>query len=1178
MKVLMERIASGNVSYEIADALISENKITVELDADETIEGDIAIVGKNSMDIKGIGYSSDSHFVFRYNQFNGIKNRLHYIINGKNLVPNKVCIGKINIITTAGEFEIPFEIKVKEREIVTEIGVLKTLEDFVEYVRTNYDEALILFISKDFSEYFLKGDNHGIALYKQLMRNANRDVALEEFMVAMGLKEPVKISLKSETKEYENLTDNYGDTLIITRNTWGYAEIDVELEGEFFYNCKERITSEQFNGKIMEYSYYLNTAKLHCGMNEGKIIFKTAGGKEEYKVVVKNPKNDNSDYIKLRTTDGFLIKNYLKFRTGNITGRKWIDDAADIAEQRLTVDNSDITGNLLKAQVAILNNNKELAKLALDESAKYIQDSNPKNVIAYCYYLYLAALYKNEYDFTNEAKKKIEQYYEGGHDNWQILWILFNMDSRYDENPSLKYTLIKRMFNKGCTSPVMYYEAAKIINKQPELLRVMNRFEIQVLNFAGKYSMVKVELAKQAADLMNSERSFKPLYIDILSRIYKETKDNEVLTSICSEIINSGKISNEYFKWLREGVRKELKITNLYEYYIYSIDTNSYEPLEKTAYKYFSYGTDTLVYNKDYFYANMLENLGKNDELYPKYKAGLEKYVTEQLLKGNNNIHLKKIYSYILDDEFLDGNLDEYMPGIMNTYRMKVNNQDITNVIVSHKEVESIQSMPLTDGEAYITLYTKEPVIVFINHSGKVLADVDYTMEKMEVTAPLTKTGNNLMTMLCQLEDVMDSPEKYVGQVVQLKEIEESDTLTVEFKNYLKEFIVDYYYKEFDKGQFDDYILEFDMEELSMASRNKLLEILIKKELWEKVMPYLDKYGYLSINEGLLEKVCRHYVAEQHYSENELLTEICGYVFEKGCTDEAVLKYMAKYYNSGTENLYKLYTQMKAMNITDNEFVEKLLVHVIFEGQVNDRLYELYKEYIKGVTRTVIRKAFYSYVTYNYFVKKIQCPDSVWEILEQEYFNGLATPVIVKIAFVEKMSSKTNITERQIKICEGLIKSLVKDKIIFQFYKKFNRWFKIPFDLIDKTIIDYRTNPKHRVNIVYTINKNGGEQVENTEEMNSIYPGIFTKNIIMFYGEKITYKILEYSDEYPYGKEVATDSICISEKNTYNDESRFGMINSMMICRKIGREDAAREMMQSYQLCKEAGREIFKLL
>ena len=71
--------------------------------------------------------------------------------------------------------------------------------------------------------------------------------------------------------------------------------------------------------------------------------------------------------------------------------------------------------------------------------------------------------------------------------------------------------------------------------------------------------MVKVELAKQAADLMNSERSFKPLYIDILSRIYKETKDNEVLTSICSEIISSGKISKEYFKWLKRRCKKRIK-------------------------------------------------------------------------------------------------------------------------------------------------------------------------------------------------------------------------------------------------------------------------------------------------------------------------------------------------------------------------------------------------------------------------------------------------------------------------------------------------------------------------------------------------------------------------------------------------------------------------------------------
>ena len=55
-------------------------------------------------------------------------------------------------------------------------------------------------------------------------------------------------------------------------------------------------------------------------------------------------------------------------------------------------------------------------------------------------------------------------------------------------------------------------------------------------------------------------------------------------------------------------------------------------------------------------------------------------------------------------------------------------------------------------------------------------------------------------------------------------------------------------------------------------------------------------------------------------------------------------------------------------------------------------------------------------------------------------------------------------------------------------------------------------------------------------------------------------------------------SVRITEKNVYNDESRFGMINGMMICKEVGRDGAAREIMHSYELCKEAGKKIFKLL
>ncbi len=77
---------------------------------------------------------------------------------------------------------------------------------------------------------------------------------------------------------------------------------------------------------------------------------------------------------------------------------------------------------------------------------------------------------------------------------------------------ALKYTMIKRMFGEGCFSPVMYFEAANILINQPELLRILNSFEIQVLNFAAKYKIVTKDLAKQTAELMIKDKAYNEGY------------------------------------------------------------------------------------------------------------------------------------------------------------------------------------------------------------------------------------------------------------------------------------------------------------------------------------------------------------------------------------------------------------------------------------------------------------------------------------------------------------------------------------------------------------------------------------------------------------------------------------------------------------------------------------------
>lgn len=1178
MKNLIERLAAGVSSYEMPDADVLEKRIAVELETGDYYQGEINIVSKNGLAIKGAVFSTDSHITFENNQFNGVNNIIKYTINSKNFEKGQICTGDISIVTTAGDFGIPFSITVKKKELQSTLGKIGSYDDFLELINKSYDEALILFLSKDFKEYFLKNDSYGSTLYDMVLHNSNRGTVMEEFLVGMGLKKRVVISTRENYREYSNITDNYADIINLERSCLGYVDMDVTVEGDFFYNCKQKITGEDFNGKIAEYQFYINAGRLHGGSNHGRITFETSNETIVYDIVIVNEKNEINDYIEEKKNNIGLIKNYLDFRTGVIDSKKWINKMSQMAQERLEKDENDMVGLLVKAQAAIAENDTEHSILYLDKVSKQMAINDKNNVEQYCYYLYLKTLHKNNPNYTNEIKAEIKKYFESGHDTWQLLWLLFYMDERYDENPSLKYTMIKRMFQEGCFSPVMYFEAANILINQPELLRILNKFEIQVLNFAAKYKIVTKELSKQTAELMLKDKTYNEGYFSILSRFYEQTKDEDVLTCICTMIINGNKLDGYYSKWLTLGVRSELRITNLYEYYIYTIDTSNYNPLEKSAYKYFSYGTDTLVYNKDYFFANLLTNIDIEDGEYIKYRTDIEKYVTEELLKENNNQFLQLIYSKIVTDDFLVGNMSQTMPAVLNTYKVTVNNNKIKTVVVRHKETENIVTSTVNNGVAYVKIYTKNPVILFMDNKGRFVYESDYKLEHLKINSHITKTGGNNLTKLAQIENVLRHPEIHKGQISELMEVLEIPELSSQYKLELKEFIVDYYYNNYDLGEADICILHFNPAELSKASRKKIIEILIDRNLAEIAYSYIAKYGYENIKTSLLEKVCTELVNYKEFENNEILVEMCAQAFRNGCRDDKVLIFLGKYYETGSIELSKLLKAFISKNINDNTVAEKLLVQYIFEGSVDKYIYEIYNEYIKGVTASNIRKAFYTYVTYNYFIKKVPCPDMIWEIIEQELENGLDVTLITKIAFVEVMSEKDKLAEKQLKITKDLIDGLVKNNVNFEFYKKFNKWYKVPFNLLDKTIIDFRTNPKHRVEITYEIKNHEGKTGKVTEEMRSVYPGIFSKEVIMFYGEEIDYSIMEYSDEYPEGKIVDNYSVRISEKNAYNDESRFGIINSMMICKALGEDEAARDMMQTYELCKVAGRKLFKLL
>ncbi len=1178
MKQLIEKLASGNAVYETPDVEISENRIAVELESGQTVQGEIMIKGRNGLPVKGVVYSTDSHVTFQTNQFYGINNKVQYEVNGKNLCEGQICSGTISVITTGGDYAIPFGITIRKTVIQSTKGTVSTLEDFVKLVQESYDEALLLFLSKEFQLHFLKNDSFGYTLYHQVMKNGNRRAALEEFLVGMKLKEPVRIQIKEHLQEFTDIEENYADTIEIIKSTWGYTEIDVITEGDFLYNCKEKVSGEEFNGRIAEYRYFINANKLHGGSNHAKIRFQTFRDTLTFDVVIVNRKESLETYLNEKKSNVELMKNYLDFRTGVTDGAQWLSAMKKLAQERLAANAKDVTGLLLQAHIAITQNQNEEAAERLNEVSQLLAQNRKYRTEEYCFYLYLRTLYKNTPEYTHDVKEEIKGYFENGHDSWQLLWILFYVDDRYEENPSLKYTMIKRLFAQGCHSPVMYYEAAQILVKQPELLRIINPFEVQVLNFAGRYHMVKEELAKQTAQLFSGQKKFHQTYFRILTRIYEDTGHDDILSCICAMIINGEKTDHKYFRWLELGVQRELKLTNLYEYYIYTADTDSFAPLQMAAYRYFSYGTDTLTDKKDYFYANLIVHMKDDDTIFPKYRDELEQYVTSQILLGKNNRFLQILYNEILSGEFIVDDMENRMFEILNTYEIRVRNQNVKAVLVCRKETAQAQMAALNGGAAYIQIDTENPVLMFMDYQGQLHAATGYELTRLTLQVQPKSRSMNDIQVLCEVEKMMKNPLEYQGKIAELKRAVEIPDISRQYELALKEFIVDYYYRGFDQGDLDIYLLSLNLRELTVLSRNKVMEILIERNLIEMAYPYIARYGYQGIQTGLLEKLCLALVSKEEFYGNELLTEMCAVIFRNGCREETVLTYLGKYYEAGSLELYQLFLALQAKKVNDNTLAERLLIQYLFEADTGDEIYNIYREYLKNPTASVVRRAFSTYVTYNYFIKKVQCPDDVWEILEQEYADGFQTTLITKIAFMEVLSKRDTLTERQIAIAKKLLGDLARNHILFDFYKKFNQWFKVPYDMIDKTVIDFRTNPRHHVDITYRIKTEEGFTKQVTEEMGSVYQGIFSKEIIMFYGEEINYSIKEYSDEFPDGKIVDNYSVKITDKNTYNDETRFGMINGMMICRQLERKEAARDIMQTYELDRVAGQKLFKLL
>ena len=123
----------------------------------------------------------------------------------------------------------------------------KTPRDFAALAKKNWELALRLFEYQDFIEAPFMQDVQTRTVYEGLKGRNGRNNLLEEFLVALHVKEPV--SLKADvSKLVLDAPQTAAENVIqLAASGWGYAEVQVEADGSFLSIEKNAVTTHEFD-------------------------------------------------------------------------------------------------------------------------------------------------------------------------------------------------------------------------------------------------------------------------------------------------------------------------------------------------------------------------------------------------------------------------------------------------------------------------------------------------------------------------------------------------------------------------------------------------------------------------------------------------------------------------------------------------------------------------------------------------------------------------------------------------------------------------------------------------------------------------------------------------------------------------------------------------------------------
>lgn len=826
-----------------------------------------------------------------------------------------------------------------------------------------------------------------------------------------------------------------------------------------------------------------------------------------------------------------VTKLYVDMRLKRISKLDWMIETEKTIETLRQLEPNNIVSQLFYAQLLITKEAFAASDEILKTVEQWLKIHSNEAPACLAYYLYLTSLMQDDAAFDARVTAKLYELAAKHKDIWQILWLIYYLDSTISSDITKQYHFLKRMFLSGCRSPLMYAEARILIERNPAFLYEFSEFEMQTMAFMIRHTKMSQRVCDILTDLMSKRTDYRYLYFIILRGCYEANPSEALLKNICKLLILGGCKGKVFSVWYRKAIAANIQMTGLYQAFMKSLPIEKWQmdgeelseerKIPQEVLEYFAHSSELDDIRMAYLYAYVHKYKDNWFSIYRLYEPLIKPFMMESLYKGQINAGLSYLYEHLLKTSELP---PEYVETFLDIcHSCKVSDLPMREglLTVSYHHLNQELQMPFSNGEAILPLYGEEFTLSVRSHTGSAL--------------PLSSA---------RVEPMLD---KSIWSQF-FKEQEISNTL---YHMAIAE-------KAIARGN-----AETQIPSVKHLIYHNDIEQSFKEEAAKRVLSYWDVNGAYEEIIEVAPYVFHEYGAYSKQKEIAFWKKqyLQNYIGMYG------MQVLIDHYEGSLQEKTSLFMKARSMGVQTGNYGEGILLGMMQAKELIAQHQEVLEDYVASTTKNLeILQAYLEFVAQAYYLAD-KCLESKYlQIIGYFAKQDMEFKLIAKLAYLQGIAELGvgNVSQEMLSVATKYIEELLKEQIYFSWMQPLRTLSPALISKQAYQVLEYKGAATGPIWVRFVRYGLANQDVENyqSEVLELVCDNVYAKRFILYYGERMHYEI--YSLEGTEHKLLKQGVLQRGQDFLEEGNARYAQLNHMLRLQAEGKDNELFSQLEKY--------------